>query len=183
MPIILHKFRNHVVNPDTEILILGTFNPDIRIGPTFFYGRPRNYLWQLLPGCWVLPSLKNQLLPIKQNFMQQYRIDFADLIHSVDVPVNQADNFDDSFIDGQVNQWSDIIALIDSLSNLRAVYFTRKTFAGITNIHAQINAIQSHCIQTDIRFCLLQTPARFANEAKQQQWIDTIINQISCNQA
>ena len=183
MPIILHKFRNHVVNPDTEILVLGTFNPNIPNGPTFFYGRPRNYLWQLLPGCWGLPSLKDQPLPIKQIFMQKYRIDFADLIHAIEVPEDQVDNFDDIYIDGHVHQWKDIIALIRSLKKLRAVYFTRITFGGIPNIHNQINAIQAHCIQTNIRFCLLQTPARFASVAKQQQWIDTIINQISCNQA
>ncbi len=115
--------------------------------------------------------------------MHQYRIDFADLIHSVEVPVNQSDNFDDIYIDGQVIQWKNIIALINSLNNVSAVYFTRKTFGGIPNIHAQINAIQTHCIQRNIRFCLLETPARFANVAKQQQWIDTIINQINCNQA
>ncbi len=176
MPIILHKFRNHVVNPDTEILILGTFNPDIPIGPTFFYGRPRNYLWQLLPGCFLLPSLKDQPLPIKQIFMQQYRIDFADLIHSVDVSLNQINNFKDSYIDSRVHQWKNIIALINSLNNIKAVYFTRKTFQGISNINMQIKAIQARCVQRDIRFSLLKTPARFANAAKQQQWIDTIVN-------
>ena len=115
--------------------------------------------------------------------MQKYRIDFADLIHAIEVPEDQVDNFDDIYIDGHVHQWKDIIALIRSLKKLRAVYFTRITFGGIPNIHNQINAIQAHCIQTNIRFCLLQTPARFASVAKQQQWIDTIIIQISCNQA
>lgn len=181
MPIIFHKFSNHVVHPDTEILILGTFNPDIPNGPSFFYGRPRNYLWQLLPGCWGLPSLKAQPLPIKQNFMHQYRIDFADLIHAVEVPEDQADNFDDSYIDGHVHQWKDVIALLRSLKKLRAVYFTRTTFGGIPNIRIQIKAIQAHCLQSNIRFCLLKTPARFANAAKQQQWIDTIISQKICN--
>lgn len=180
MPIILHKFHQHIVNPETEILILGTFNPDIPNGPTFFYGRPRNFLWQLLPGCWGLASLKDELLPAKQVLMAQYKIDFADIIHSVDVPANEADNFADDFIDGHVHQWKNIITLINTLPKLKAVYLTRITVGGIPNIHIQINEIQGHCLQKNISFCLLQTPARFTNAAKQQQWIDTIINQISC---
>lgn len=179
MPIILHKFRNHVVNPDTEILIIGTFNPDIPDGPSFFYGRSRNYLWQLLPGCWALLSLKNQQLPSKQHFMLQFRIDFADIIHSVDVPENQANNFDDGYIDGQVHQWKNIVELINALPSLRAVYITRITFNDVPNIHEQFQAIQTHCLLRQIRFGFLKSPSRFANAAKQQQWIDVIINQIN----
>src|SRR5688500_6108896 len=122
MPIVYHKFRDHTVSPNTEILILGTFNPDIHEGPVFFYGRPRNYLWQLLPGCCGLPSLKLQPRPQKFAFMERYKFDFADLIHAVDVPAGQEDNVDDIFIDPLVHQWKDIIALIDSLPNLKAVY-------------------------------------------------------------
>ena len=183
MPVILHKFRNHRVSQKTEILILGTFNPDIADGPTFFYGRPRNYLWQLLPGCWSLLSLKNSLLPAKQAFMAQYKIDFVDLIESVDVEKGQHANFLDTYIDPRVEVWRDIIELINQLPKLKAVYFTRKTFGGIPNIHNQIIEIRNHCQQVGVRFCLLETPARFANADKQKQWINTIINQITCIQA
>lgn len=180
MPIIQHKFRNHQVSLDTTILILGTFNPDIPEGPTFFYGRPRNFLWRLLPGCWNLPSLKTQPLNAKQAFMSAHRIDFADVIHSVDVPVGQHANFLDTYIDDKVQQWKDIITLINQLSKLAAVYFTRKTFGGIPNIQNEISNIKSHCTNNNIKFCLLETPARFYNAGKQQQWIDTIVNQNTC---
>lgn len=183
MPIIQHKFSAHVVSQETEILMLGTFNPNIPAGPTFFYGRPRNFLWQLLPGCWGLPSLKNSPLPAKQAFMAAYKIDFADLIASVNVPAGLAGNVLDAFIDGNVNAWKNIIALINGLPKLKAVYFTRKTFGGIPNIHVQIVAIQAHCIANNIRFCLLETPARFANAAKQLQWTNTLVNLVDCNQA
>lgn len=182
MPIILHKFRNHQVNLKTEILIMGTFNPDIPNGPSFFYGRPRNFLWQLLPGCWGLPSLKDSLLPAKHAFMIQYKIDFADLIASVQVPAGQQANFLDTYLDPRVQTWKNIIALINSLPKLKAVYFTRKTFGGIPNIHGQIIAIRNHCQLNKIRFCLLETPSRYANDAKQQQWIETIVNQTTCLQ-
>lgn len=180
MPIIPHKFQNHTVSPDTEILILGTFNPDIPIGTSFFYGRGRNYLWQLLPGCFGLPSLKDSPLAVKKAFMAAHRLDFADLILSVNVPAGQQANYEDSYIDDKVVAWKNIVALLLVLQNLKAVYFTRKTFGDIPNIAAAIDVIRSHCNQNNIRFCLLETPARFANAAKQQQWIDTIINQNVC---
>jgi G:T/U-mismatch repair DNA glycosylase len=183
MPIVQHKFLNHQVSLDTEILIIGTFNPDIPNGPTFFYGRPRNFLWRLLPGCWGLPSLKVSPLAAKFAFMATHKIDFADIIESVDVPVGQEGNVLDTFIDGRVHQWRDINALINTLLKLKAVYCTRKTFTGIPNMKARILAIQNHCIQHNVRFCLLETPARFANAAKQQQWIDTITNQNTCTLA
>jgi G:T/U-mismatch repair DNA glycosylase len=182
MPGILHKFRNHHVSQEIEILILGTFNPDIPDGPTFFYGRPRNYLWQLLPGCWILPSLRNSHLHDKLAFMAQYKIDFADLIASADVEQGQHANFLDTYIDPRVQAWKNIIELITQLPQLKAVYFTRKTFGGIPNIHSKIIEIRNHCLQAGIRFCLLETPARFANAAKQQQWINTIINRAICLQ-
>ena len=178
MPIIRHKFREHMVSPETEILMLGTFNPDLPNGPTFFYGRPRNYLWQLLPGCWGLPSLKNALLHEKRAFMEQYKIDFADVIHSVNVPEDQLNNLLDTYIDEHVHEWKDIILLIGRLKKLKAVYFTRKTFTGINNISDQISAIRQQCNRNGIRFCLLETPARYFNATKQQLWTNSIQVQL-----
>lgn len=180
MPLILHKFRDHQVSPNTEILILGTFNPDIPTGPDFFYSRQRNFLWHLLPQCFGVPSLKNEPLPSKQQFMATYKIDFADIIHSLDVPEGTEGNVDDDFIDGHVSEWKDIIGLIDSRPNLKAIYFTRKTFNGIPNMRAQVGLIANHCNQKSIRFCKLETPARFYSETKQQQWIETIVAQTTC---
>jgi len=183
MPIIQHKFHNHIVSPETQILILGTFNPDVPNGPTFFYGRPRNYLWKLLPGCWALPSLKNGTLRDKQVFMTECKIDFADVIHSVDVPEDQVNNILDTYIDDKVHEWKEVIPLISSLKKLKAVYFTRLTFSGIDNIYVKILAIQNHCNQNNVRFCFLETPARYANVAKQHRWVNTVNIQRSCCRA
>lgn len=180
MPVILHKFRNHQVSPRTEILMLGTFNPDIVTGPDFFYGRQRNFLWRLLPMCWNLPSLKDEPLLSKKQFMATYKIDFADIIHSLDIPEGMEDNVDDDFIDGHVNEWKDIIVLINGLPNLKAIYFTRKTFNGIPHMRGQVTLIANYCQPRSIRFCKLETPARFYSETKQQQWIDTIVEQTTC---
>lgn len=180
MPIIQHKFNNHQVNSQTQILLLGTFNPDIPTGPDFFYGRPRNFLWHLLPQCWGLEPLKTATLPEKQAFMKTYKIDFADLIQSLDVPSGEESNVDDDFIDSHVEHWKDIITLITTLPELKEVYFTRKTFNGIPNLRAQVKLIADHCAVHEIRFCKLETPARFYNPEKQQQWLDTIILRTSC---
>ncbi len=44
MSTIKHRFLDHQINPETEILILGTFNPETEKNEAdFFYGRNRNY--------------------------------------------------------------------------------------------------------------------------------------------
>lgn len=180
MVYVTHKFRNHRVSPRTEILIVGTFNPDIPTGPSFFYGRGRNYLWQLLPGCWGLPSLKLADLSSKLEFMTKFRIDFVDLIGSVCVPQDQIDNVDDDFIDSRVYQWKVILETLPKLKLLKAVYFTRKTLGKVPSIHKRVLMIQQYCKRKNIRFCLLHSPARSGSSLKQQMWLNTIVNQTTC---
>lgn len=179
MSVILHKFRNYQPSPDTETLFLGIFIPD-HSKIDFFYGRSRNFLWHLLPKCWGMDSLMDLPLTVKQQFMTNLKIDFVDLIEALNVPDGEEDNSDDSFIDSHVEQWKDIIGLIDTLPNLKNVYFTRKTFNNIPQIRTQLTGIAKHCKAKSIRICKLETPARFFSEEKQQQWIDTIILQRSC---
>jgi hypothetical protein len=180
MSIIQNKFKNYQVNPNTEILILGTFSHDVVDGADFFFGKARNFLWHLLPICYNLPSLKEANLLEKQDFMQKHKIDFADLIDTLDVPEGEENNLDDTFIDTHASEWKDIITLIASLSNLKAVYFTRKTFNGIANAKKQITGIALYAQENKIRFCKLETPAKFFSPEKQQQWIDTIVKQKTC---
>ena len=180
MSVIFHKLKDHLVNPKTKILILGTFTPDLPDGPDFFYGRERNFLWHLLPVCWGLPDLKTAPLAEKLSFMEAHNIDFADFILSLSIPEGEEMHVDDAFVDSHVNEWRDIGSLINSLSNLETVYFTRKTFNGIPNIRTQLNLITELCKQRNIRLCKLETPAKFFSPEKQQQWIDTIIRQKTC---
>lgn len=180
MPIILNKFREYQVSSETEILILGTFSPDTPDAPDFFFGRAKSFLWHLLPLCWGHDSLKEASLLSKQAFMAKYKIDFADLIDALNVPEDNEANMDDTFVDSHVHQWKDIIALIDTLPNLKAVYFTRKTFNGIPNNRTQSTLIANHCKKKNLRVCKLETPSRFFSPEKQQQWIDTIVLQNTC---
>ncbi|NEU07285.1 hypothetical protein GZH53_03070 [Flavihumibacter sp. R14] len=180
MPVILHKLSEYQVSPGTEILILGTFIPDRSNAPDFFYGRERNFLWHLLPQCWGLDSLKDEPLSRKKEFMSAYNVDFADIVHSMDVPEGDELNTDDSFYDSHVSQWNDINTLIDKLPNLKAVYFTKKTFNGVPHMRAQVKNIADYCMQKEIRFCKLETPSKFYSPEKLQQWIDTIVLKNSC---
>lgn len=181
MLIVEHKFRAHQVNAGTGMLILGTFTPQGSAGADdFFYGRAKSFLWHLLPQCWGLEPLKDAPLTEKQAFMDTYQIDFADLIESLEVPAGQEQNVDDDFIDAHVQQWKDITGLISTLPQLKAVYFTRKTFNGIPNMRAQIRLIAHHCNQKGIRFCKLETPSKFYSPEKQQQWTDTLVLKTTC---
>ncbi len=183
MPIVENKFKNYQVSPQTEILILGTFSHDVIDGADFFYGKPRNFLWHLLPISYGLTSLKESDLEVKKAFMAQYKIDFADIIETLNVPEGEENNLDDTFIDNHAFEWKNIHTLIDSLPNLKAVYFTRKTFNGIANAKQQIMQIAKYCNQKNIRFCKLETPAKYFDDTKQKQWIDTIVKQTTCMRA
>lgn len=180
MPLVKHKFKSYLPDASTEILIVGTFVSEEEEDTDFFYGRPRNFLWHLLPICWKQESLKDAPLSVKQQFMQNQKIGFADLIDTLDVPEGEETNTEDTFVDSHVSNWNDFIALIDTLPALKAVYFTRKTFNGIPNMKQQLNHIADHCRQKGIRMCKLETPARHFSVEKQQQWIDTIVLQKTC---
>lgn len=180
MPKILHKFSNHQVAADTETLILGIFSGETEEGTDFFYGRQRTFLWHLLPQCWNEEPLKEATYEQKREFMLRHKIDFADLIHAIEVPEGEERNTDDAFIDAQATEWKDIRALIDSLPKLKAVYFTRKTFNGIPNTKKRLGLIAAYCREKNIRICKLETPAKFYSPEKLQQWKDTMVNKITC---
>ena len=180
MPVILHKFRDYQPDPQTEILILGTFVPDLKDSPDFFYGRTRNFLWHLLPQCWGLEPLKDAPLARKKEFMSAYYVDFSDIIRSIEVPEGEELISDDAFIDNHISEWSDMQALIDKLPNLKAVYFTKKTFNGVPLMRERVKGIADYCLAGNIRFCKLETPAKFYSPEKLKQWTDTIVLQTSC---
>ena len=44
-----HKFLSRKLNPETEILIVGTFNPDVsKNSAKFFYSRGHTSFWELM---------------------------------------------------------------------------------------------------------------------------------------
>ncbi len=172
-----HRFLNHKINPKTETLIIGTFNPEIAENDAeFFYGRIRNYLWKLLPTAFGKPDLKGAAKKEKLDFIKEYKIDFTDLIKEIRVEENQEANYSDSYIDNKVTQWKNIITLIDTLQNLKRVCFTRKTFSDIPHIKKRLLDIRKHCDNKGILFQALITPSRFYREDKQTEWTNFLLN-------
>ncbi len=166
-----HKFLNHKVSKETETLIIGTFNPNVRNNEAdFYYGRSRNYLWKLLPIAYGENTLKNAALKDKITFIKKYNIDFIDLIAEIKIDEGQENNYADAFIDNKVTAWKEVIDIISSLPYLKRVCFTRKTLAGIPNMADKINKIQQYCVSNNIPFECLLTPSRFYSNQKQIEW-------------
>jgi len=177
MSTIKHRFLDHQINPETEILILGTFNPDTKKNEAdFFYGRSRNHLWRLLPTAFNKPDLKKLSKQEKLSFIKQNRIDFIDLISELEVEDGQEANYDDKFIDSRVTKWRDVIIEIQKLKKLRKIVFTRNSFGGIPNIKIHKEMIQDYCFKNGIFFKDLHSPSRFHNERKQIEWTNFLTN-------
>lgn len=177
MSTIKHRFLDHQINPETEILILGTFNPDTEKNEAdFFYGRSRNFLWKLLPTAFQKPDLKKASKQEKLSFIEQGKIDFIDLIAEIEVDDGQETNYNDDFIDSKVTKWQNTKTEIEKLKNLKMICFTRKTVTDIPNMNYQIEIIQEYCFKNGIYFKALTTPARFYNEKKQIEWTKFLTN-------
>lgn len=171
MVIVAHKFKNHQIQPDTEVLVIGTFSPDAPKNlADFFYGRNRNNLWKLIPIAFDKESLKSKSTNDKIAFAQKFKIDFVDLIQTVFVEVGQETNYEDNYLDNKVKEWTDIITILSNLTNIKRVCFTRKTLSGIPRMKKRIIEIEKYCQAQDIAFSFLVTPARFYNSEKQEIW-------------
>ena len=171
MPIIKHRFLDHKVNSLTEILILGTFNPDTENNEAeIFYGRSRNFLWKILSVAFGHSDLKNNSREQKLDFMTAHKIDFIDLIAEIEVDAGDETNYRDDFIDNKVRKWKDVLDEIKDLPHLKKIIFTRKTFIGIPNIAAQLNPIVDYCNMAGIEFQALLSPTRGYTEKKQETW-------------
>lgn len=168
---IRHRLENHQVDPDTEILIVGTFNPETENNMAdFFYGRERNFLWRLLPASFKHKDLKGADKQQKQEFTSLNKIDFIDLIRAVEVDEGKEANYADAYIDRHVAEWTNVVGLIKTLKNLKKIAVTRKTFSDIPNIKQHVDQIGEYCAMHNIAFVCLPTPARFYNQTKQQTW-------------
>jgi len=171
MAMVKHKFLNHIIQSDTEILIIGTFNPETPGNEAeFFYGRKRNFLWTLLPNSFNENALKNSSLDEKKLFMKKFKIDFVDLIEEIEIEEGQEKNYYDGYIDKRVKKWKDIQNLIKEHPRIKKVCFTRITFGGIANIEHKIKEVEEYCLESGIQFACLLTPARFVNDDKQRSW-------------
>lgn len=166
---IRHRFIDHKVNPRTETLIIGTFNPDtVENIADFFYGRQRNFLWTLIPTAFGEISLKGKPKKEKLQFIERFKIDFIDLISEVEV--EEVSNYDDAYLDNKVTKWKNVITEIEKLPHIKKVCLTRKSVADIPNMKMKIEEIKRFCEKNNITFQYLTTPARFYRSDKQAEW-------------
>jgi G:T/U-mismatch repair DNA glycosylase len=176
MKTIKHKFANHKINPNTEYLIIGTFNPDAEKNPAdFFYGRNRNYLWRLITSAFNIEDLKGKSKAEKLDFINKYKIDFIDLIAEVNVEEGKEIIYDDAYIDNKVSKWNNVISEIKILKDIKKVCFTRKTFSDVPFMKTEIEKINKFCEENKIHFEYLPTPARFYRQDKQDIWTNFFI--------
>jgi G:T/U-mismatch repair DNA glycosylase len=177
MPILNHKFSDHKINPETETLIIGTFNPETEGNEAeFFYGRSRNFFWRILPASYQEKDLKQACKPDKLAFIERRKIDFIDLILQIEVDNGQERNYMDNYIDSRVIEWRDVISEMEKLKFLKRVCFTRRTFSGIPNMQKRIEAIHAYCEINNILFKTMTTPSRYYSEDKQAEWTKFLQN-------
>lgn len=180
MPILTNKFAKHAPSLDTEILILGIFTFDVPQTGDYFFGKPRQFLWHMLPGCYNLPSLQQAATQQKIQFAQKHKIDFLDLIETVEWDADEDNLPDEDELAAAVLTYTKVDYWIQHLPKLKAVYFTRKTFNGLPNLKTHVQNLNGLAAAKGIRFCKLDTPARHFSKEKQQQWKNTIYYCTTC---
>lgn len=159
-----HKFLPRELNPDTEILVIGTFNPDIPSNSaTFFYSRGHTAFWELMSSIFGGKCLRYSSAEEKEAFIKRHKIDFTDLIEEIDMPEEDAANYRDVNLDKYLNKakCTNVKAEIAHLKQLKKVCFTRKTFSGIAHIQAKIKEVERFCAERKIAFEYLPTPANY----------------------
>ena len=174
-----HRFRGRKGNPKTQTLIIGTFNPETPQNEAdFFYGRPQNHLWKLLPLAFGENSLKRASLEQKQQFIDKHHIGFVDLINGVAVEPGQEANYSDDYLDSRVVNWNNVISIMVELHDLKRVCFTRRTLSGVPNIRAKVEEVEQYCSRRGVAFKRLLTPSRIYSAAKQEEWTDFLISKF-----
>ena len=168
-----HKFLTYEIDPQTETLIVGTFNPSTS-KDDFFYGSSKNSLWTLLPRAFGEDYLKGKDKEDKKIFIRARRIDFIDLISEVEVDIGEENNRDDEYITRREPEWRNVIMELDKLLFLKRVCFTRKRkgLDSVPKIKPKIQEIDYYCRERKICFACLISPARFYSAAKQTEWSD-----------
>jgi hypothetical protein len=174
--LIIHRCADHMIDPQTETLIIGTFNPDIKANcADFFYGRPHNHLWTILPGVFGEEGLKGKTKEAKLRFIRAKRIDFIDLIWALE---SEPPDYSDTCLDKmQGVRWrEDIIEQIDELRSLKRVCVSRKGFDDVPNIGKKVDEIATHLKGRPIVFKCVHTPARAYSRAK-VEWAEFLRSQ------
>lgn len=127
-------------------------------------------MWQLLTTAFGHQDLKRKSKESKIEFVKKRKIDFIDIISKVKVDMENESNYSDKYLDKHVFEWRNVIAELKKLSQLKRVGFTRKTYTDIPQMKNKIIEIENYCIERNILFKWLISPARYYNLHKQDEW-------------
>lgn len=180
--LVKHKFLDAYPIKGKKILIIGTFNPDtISNSAQFYYGRKRNYFWELLPKALGKDeSLKGCELVEKQKaFLEQHSIELSDLIYSVELNEDEIGNYSDDKLNNVISWNTQNIIEVLNVGNVKEVYFTRISFnKKVQRIQENIQRIENTCKNKDIKFSYLPTPSRPpAYNNNLEKWINAFQKQ------
>ena len=170
--LVKHRCINQYPITGKKVLVIGTFNPDIVCNEAkFFYGRKKNYFWNLLPKIFNHECLKDKSLELKINFLEINNIELTDLILSVDILEKDIPSYGDDKLNKVIEWNTDNILNILKKKNTQEVYFTRKSFdTKVKNIKTEIDKIKMYCENNNIKFKFLPTPSRYENNTKLEEW-------------
>jgi G:T/U-mismatch repair DNA glycosylase len=175
--LVKHKFLDKYLMVGKKIVIIGTFNPDVKENKAeFFYGRSKNYFWNLLPKVFGYEPLKEKSVEEKIKFLNDNGIELTDLIYEADIDENKTDNYSDENLKNVVKWNTENIINTLKKGHTEEVYFTRKTFNKIGNIKKEIEKIKKFCEENGIKFRFLPTPARFESNEKLKEWKEKFKN-------
>jgi G:T/U-mismatch repair DNA glycosylase len=171
---IKHKFLNHEIDPQAEMLIIGTFNPghECNKDNEFFYDSTGNRLWKLLPNAFGEEDLRKSTRDQKLKFSRDKRIDFIDIIEEIEVEEEHACKREDKYIDGKVTQWRNVSGELQKLSSLKRACFTRSTFKDVHNIKEEVYKLNKYLETRKLQLWLMRTPAWYPHKDEQSLWIN-----------
>jgi len=178
-----HKFLDHPLLLEflpiweTSILILGTFNPEDTYATgnqaDFFYQRPRNYFWPVLPTLYNHDGIERGDMLAQQNFLREKGIGLTDILRTiVDADqdnvdhVNAISSFKDDQIDEQFNEFlwnTDAIIKYIQKNKIEEVYFTRlgniqEVNPNLNTFEYQIRQVENYCTDQSVYHTRLHSP-------------------------
>lgn len=175
-----HKFfghQNHLPGVDgllpnwpVDTLIIGTFNPENAWAPNndaeYFYGRPRNYFWRILPRFAGEPSIHRLDVHSQIDFLQRKKIAVTDLLIEIEgADINNLEHIQliNGFLDDDVNNFAPLrwntqrIIHYLTVNDVKAVYFTKLGGNGV--FEPQMVIIEDFCHENGISVKRLHTPS------------------------
>lgn len=177
-------FCGHKLYPDSNILIIGTFNPDDSSckkenNATWFYGRKQSKFWRYLPTALTgnslhLNDIQEEYPTVWKKYCIENKIVIIDLIKKINTN-DVLPDFGDKEVECKINfdltntEYFDINRAFQNIKFSKVIYslaWSDGTIRCLRRIRDLTNndLIQNGCIQdtNQIRYCL--TPSR--NDAK-----------------